>query len=120
MWRIAKPRELRQVGGEFVVRHDAQPRAALDHRLAHVGPLREHQVDEIRGFLERVVIHLRRGDDRKAARADVFLVEVRSHQLRWRRGNITGESTAEGGKENWSNEAGAMHDRNEYECGQKL
>jgi hypothetical protein len=68
LWRKVRP--FRQVGGVFVVRHDAHPRAALNHRRTHVGTLRKDHVYEERGFLERVGTHLGGGDDGKAIRAD--------------------------------------------------
>ena len=82
-----EPRELRQVGRELVVSDDAQPRAALDHRRFHIRPLGQHQVDEIRRLLERVVVDLLRRDDRIAAGIDILLVKRIDLQYGWRRGD---------------------------------
>ena len=70
--------ELGQVGGEFIVGHDAHACAALDHRRAHVGSFRQHHVDEENGLLERVRIHLRGGDDGEALGPGALGVEGRN------------------------------------------
>src|ERR1700690_3896536 len=55
---FAQTYELRQVGGKFVVGHDTEPSAALNHRLTNFRALGEHLVDQERGLLEGVGIHL--------------------------------------------------------------
>ena len=72
---VREPGPLGLIAGELVVREDAEPRTAFHHRLAHVGSLREHHVDDVNGFLQRIRTHFARRDDRKAARAGLLRVK---------------------------------------------
>ena len=74
---LAQADELRLVHGELVPRYDAHARAALDHRGADVGAVGQHLVHEERGLLERVGIHLGRGDDGETVCSDALGVERR-------------------------------------------
>ena len=78
LWRrFGKTGEFRLVGGEFVPTDDAQPRAALYHRLPHIGSFGEQQIDEIRRLRECIRIYSLRGDDRKSSRRDPLRIERR-------------------------------------------